>query len=364
MRIGVNALYLIPGGVGGTETYLRALLAALAEIDRVNEYFVFTNRETGKDLVPEQANFHHEPQGVRAVNRPARLLWEQTLLPLAAARRRIEVMFNPGFTSPIVCGRPQVTVFHDLQHKRHPEYFRWFDLPAWNFFLYWSARVARTVLADSDATAADLVRFYGLGGDKVRTVPLGVAPEFLGLAARRRPEPFVLGVSTLHPHKNLEGLLRAFAIFRKERPEYRLVVCGIHGFFTERLRALREELGLGESVAFPGWIPKADLLDLYARAMAFVYPSRFEGFGLPVLEALAAGVPSACSRVEPLDSMAGDAALKFDPGDDAEMAACIERLVSDRELRERLASAGPARAAEFTWRATAERTLAALVEAQ
>jgi glycosyltransferase involved in cell wall biosynthesis len=363
MRIGVNALYLIPGGVGGTETYLRALLAALAEIDSANDYFIFTNRETGPDLVPKQANFHHEPQGVCAVNRVARLLWEQTRLPLAARRLRIDVLFNPGFTSPILCGRPQVTVFHDLQHKRHPGYFRWFDLPAWNFFLYWSARVAHTVLADSNATAADLERFYGLRGTRVRTVPLGVSEDFRALAARRKPELFVLGVSTLHPHKNLDGLLRAFAIFRKTHPEYRLIVCGLHGFFTEQLQTLRTELGLGESVEFPGWIPKADLYDLYARAMAFVYPSRFEGFGLPVLEALAAGVPSACSRVEPIDSLAGDAALKFDPDDPHAIAACIAELVGDLALRERLAVAGPARAAEFTWRATAERTLRAILDA-
>ncbi|MBS1855767.1 MAG: glycosyltransferase family 4 protein [Acidobacteria bacterium] len=362
MRIGVNALYLIPGGVGGTETYLRALLGALAEIDRANEYFVFTNRETGADLVPAAPNFHGEPQAVRAVNRPARLLWEQTRLPAAARRLRLDVMFNPGFTSPLICGRPQATVFHDLQHKRHPEYFRWFDLPAWNFFLYWSVRVARILVAVSAATAADLERYYGVGR-KVRVVPHGVAAEFFAIGARRRPEPFVLAVSTLHPHKNLDGLLRAFAIFRKARPGYRLIVTGLHGFFTEPLRALRDELGLAESVDFPGWIPAADLHDLYARAAAFVYPSRFEGFGMPVLEALAAGVPSACSRVEPLDSLAGEAALKFDPDNIVEMAACLERLVSDDGLRARLADAGPARARGFTWRAAAEHTLAAILEA-
>src|SRR5947209_758428 len=121
MRIGVNALYLIPGRVGGTETYLRALLAALAEIDRFNEYFVFTNRETASDLVPQRPNFTHVPQRVRATSRPARLLWEQTELPRVVRQLRIDVLFNPGFTSPIVCAAPQVTVFHDLQHKRHPE---------------------------------------------------------------------------------------------------------------------------------------------------------------------------------------------------------------------------------------------------
>ena len=105
MRIGVNALYLIPGGVGGTETYLRALLSALAELDPVNDYFVFTNRETGADLVPRQPNFHHEPQGLRAVNRVARLIWEQTLLPLAAARRGIRsVLVYRGRVSGMPAG--------------------------------------------------------------------------------------------------------------------------------------------------------------------------------------------------------------------------------------------------------------------
>jgi glycosyltransferase involved in cell wall biosynthesis len=256
-----------------------------------------------------------------------------------------------------------VTVFHDLQHKRHPEYFRWFDLPFWNFFLYWSAKVARTVIAVSDATAADLRRYYRLPEAKVRTVPHGVAPVFLDIAARRRPEPFVLGVSTLHPHKNLDGLMRAFAFFRARRPEYRLIVCGLHGFFTNELSTLREQLRLTDAVEFPGWIPEPDLLDLYSRAMLFIYPSRFEGFGMPVLEALAAGVPSACSNIEPLNSIAADAALKFDPNNPAAIASCMERLAGDAELRAQLAVAGPRRASQFTWIAAARRTLAALVEA-
>src|SRR6185312_11077402 len=155
-------------------------------------------------------------------SRPRRILWEQSGLPLDGVRRRIDVMFNPGFTAPLLAGCPQVTVFHDLQHKRHPEYFRWFDLPAWEFFLYWSAQVSRVVLADSDATAADLLRYYRLPESKVRVVRLGVDPVFFELARRRKPERFLLAVSTLHPHKNLDGLLRAYAVFRREHPEFRL----------------------------------------------------------------------------------------------------------------------------------------------
>jgi glycosyltransferase involved in cell wall biosynthesis len=189
-----------------------------------------------------------------------------------------------------------------------------------------------------------------------------VDPRFFELAARREPGCFLLAVSTLHPHKNLDGLLRAFAIFRERHPGYRLIVSGIHGFFSAQLHALRESLQLGESVEFPGWIPREDLYDLYRRAAAFLYPSLFEGFGLPVLEALAAGVPTACSSIEPLDSIAGDAALKFDPHDATAIATAMQRLVDDEGLREQLAIAGPRRAAQFDWRSAAELTLAALAE--
>jgi glycosyltransferase involved in cell wall biosynthesis len=362
LRIGVNALYLIPGGVGGTEIYLRGLLRSLAEIDGVNRYFVFTNFETGADLVPKAPNFEHVPQPVRAVFRPGRLAWEQAILPIHAARLKLDVLLNPGFTAPLVCGCPQVTVFHDLQHKRHPEYFRWFDLPFWNFFLFWSAHLSRLLLADSDETASDLGRFYRLPESKIRVVRLGVDDVFFGIAARRRPERFLLTVSTLHPHKNLDRLLRAFALFRENHPEFRLVVSGIHGFASGPLDELRASLGLAETVEFPGWIPREELHDLYARAWAFVYPTQFEGFGLPTLEALAAGVPTACSAIEPVAGIAGEAALQFNPSDVASIAAGMAQISDDADLRRRLALAGPQRAGQFSWRATAEGTLAALVE--
>jgi glycosyltransferase involved in cell wall biosynthesis len=360
MRIGINALYLIPGGVGGTEIYLRGLLQGLAGIDSVNKYFVFTNRETGAALAPKAPNFTAVPQSVRAAFRPGRIFWEQTVLPLAAARLRLDVMLNPGFTAPLLCPCPQVTVFHDLQHKRHPEYFRWFDLPFWNFLLYWSAQVSRRVVAVSDATAADLRKFYRLPDAKIAVVEHGVDAAFFDLARRRRPESMLLAVSTLHPHKNLDGLLRAFAIFRRKRPDFRLVVCGMHGFFTGPLHELRTNLGLGDVVEFPGWIPREDLYELFTRAWAFLYPSLFEGFGMPVLEGLAAGLPTGCSAIEPLASVAGGAALLFDPHDIDAIADAMLRLVEDEPLRARLAEAGPRRAAKFTWESAARKTLAAL----
>jgi glycosyltransferase involved in cell wall biosynthesis len=361
MRIGINALYLIPGGVGGTEIYLRALLRALAAIDTVNRYFVFTNRETGADLIPKAPNFTRMPQGVPGSFRPARLLWEQTALPLAAAHLRLDAMLNPGFTAPFFSPCRQTTVFHDMQHRRHPEYFRWFDLPFWRFCLYWSARRSQRLIAVSDATAADVLEFYPrTPKEKVRVIPHGVDPGFAHVRERRRPEKFLLAASTLHPHKNLDGLLRAFAIFRRAHPEFRLIVCGMHGFFTGPLHDLRGQLGLEEAAEFPGWIPREQVYDLFARAWAFVYPSRFEGFGLPILEALAAGLPMACSDIEPLASLAGGAAVKFDPANPEEIAEALERIVTDDDLRARLAAAGPDQASKYSWETAARATLEAL----
>ncbi len=360
LAIGVNALYLLPGQVGGTEIYLHGLLAALARIDPVNRYVVFLSAEADPRVVPGQSNFRAALQPVRATWRPARILWEQTVLPIEIARERLDVLLNAGFTGPLFCPCPQVTVFHDLQHKRHPEFFRWFDLPFWRFFLYWPAHISKSLLADSTVTAADLGRYYRLPPGKIRVAPLGVEPVFFEIGRRRRPEPFLLTASTLHRHKNVDGLLRAFAAFRRRHPNFRLVICGLHGFHTGPVHALRDALGLDGAVEFPGWIPREDLYDLFARAWAFIYPTRFEGFGLPLVEAMAAGLPTACSAIEPLATMAGDAAVQFDPADPTAIERAMLRVTEDEGLRERLTRAGPLRAADFSWTATARTTLAAL----
>jgi glycosyltransferase involved in cell wall biosynthesis len=366
LRIGVNALCLIPGGVGGTEIYLRCLLAELGEIDNADQYVIFTNRETGADLIPVRPNFRAAPQPVPGAIRPARILWEQCGLPLAVRRHRIDVLFNPGFTAPSLCPCPTVTVFHDLQHKRHPEYFRWFDLPFWRMFLWLSAHRSTLLLAVSEATGADLLRYYRLPKEKIRVVPQGVDKRFFEIGQTRRNDqlqPYLLTVSTLHPHKNLDRLVRAFSEFRRARPEFQLVIAGLRGFHANAVEELVSNLGLQGSVRFTGWIPREDLYSLFLRAHTFIYPTTFEGFGLPVLEALAAGVPTGCSSIEPVSGIAGDAALQFDPEDEAAILNAMVRLTSDTALRARLVDEGPRRAARFSWRKTAEATLEALEHA-
>jgi glycosyltransferase involved in cell wall biosynthesis len=355
LRIGVNALYLIPGGVGGTEIYLRNLLRAAAAVDCVNQWIVFTNRESAADLVPTAPNFTAAPQPVHARNRPWRILWEQTGLPVAAARHRIDVLLNPGFTCPLLAPCPNVTVFHDLQHERHPEYFRWFDLPAWQFLLWAAAHRSRALIAVSEATRADLLRTYGVDAAVVHH---GVEPEVFAIADRRAPQPFILCLSTLHPHKNLERLVRAWA--RLGRTDFRLTIAGMRGFHTARIESLIAELNVGARVRLTGWLPRAEVLELLRTAWAVVQPSTFEGFGMPVLEAMAAGVPLACSDIPPFREIAADLVAMFDPLDEDAVACALARLLDAPP------PTGPARehARGFTWERAARQTIAVLEDAR
>lgn len=363
LRIAINALYLLPGGVGGTEIYIRQLLGALAKVDDRNEYFIFTNRETGSDLAPPGPRFRHLPQPVQAEIRPLRILYEQSSLPAAIEHERVDLVFNPGFTAPKSVTVPAVTVFHDLQHVHHPEYFRKRELPFWNLLLAQSVRSSTKIIAASMATRRDVMEHYHLADDRVVVIPHGVEKKFFEL--NRRPDagdPFLLCVATIDPNKNLETLVRVFAGLRGEFPKLRLVLAGMRGGQTAKVEAMVDQLGLRSCVRITGWIPRSEIFELYERATAFVYPSTFEGFGLPVLEAMAAGVPLACSRIDPLVEIAADSAFFFDPESDQDMAQSIFNLLTDQAQRTQNLEHGKARAAGFTWEESARRTLAVFEE--
>jgi glycosyltransferase involved in cell wall biosynthesis len=360
LRIGVNALYLSPGKVGGTEIYLRNVLQALAELESGHEFFVFRNADSGADLTPDAGAFHDRPLRVSGQNRAARILYEQLWFPVDLRANEIDVLLNAGFTAPLAWSGPMVTVFHDLQYKRHPEYFRWFDLPFWQTLLPASAYRSRKIVVPSNAVRTDIAEFYGFALSRTEVIPHGVESAFAEMVATREDQRFLLSVSTLHPHKNLDGLLRAFRLFQKDG--WQLVIAGLKGFEAARIEALRKELGLEDCVEITGWVPRRDLYELFRTASAFVYPSRFEGFGIPVLEAMSAGLPVACSRIPALVEMAGDAVRYFDPDSVSEMAAALEDITGNQEMRGRLVRAGLERAGGCSWEKSARR-LVEVIEA-
>ena len=228
-----------------------------------------------------------------------------------------------------------------------------------------AARRSDRVIADSRSTRDDLARLLGLDAERIEVIPLGH-----GTVARERPlaepevrtrlslgeRPIALSLSAKRPHKNIAALIDALAqLPATQRPL--LVLPGYATWHERELRERARQAGVSEDVRMPGWISGAELEGLWAVAECFVFPSLYEGFGLPVLEAMARGVPVACSNASSLPEVAGDAALLFDPRDPAAIARALQRLLTDRELRERLRTLGRERARQFTWERTAQLTL-------
>jgi glycosyltransferase involved in cell wall biosynthesis len=375
LRIGVNALYLIPGGVGGTEIYLRNLLGALAEIDRRNEYFVYLNRETDVDLCPRQANFAPVDTGVKATFRPGRLIWEQLRLPSHTRTDKLDVLFSPGFTAPLTGSGRRVTVIHDLQHKRQPQNFGRFELMAWEWCVAQSVKTASTIITVSESSKKDIVEFYGTPREDIRVVPHGVEDDFFGLKKNETygPElltqaglpdsPYLLAVSTVHPHKNWERLIDAYEAVTRQEADLQLVISGLPGKSWEGLKKLIASKGLGGRVHLLGWQPRKTLIGLFKYADSLVFASTFEGFGMPVLEALASGTPVACSDIAPLRELADGCASFFDPHSSDDIAAAIRGLRQDEFQRVKFVNAGLQRSKDSTWRRAAQQTLAIFLEA-
>jgi len=375
LRIGINALYLIPGGVGGTEIYLRNLLAALARIDRRNHYFVYLNRETDAELCPKAANFAPVETGVRASFRAGRLLWEQLRLPLEARKAKLDVLFCPGFTSPSIGRSRRVTVIHDMQHKRQPENFGAIERRAWGFFVGQSIKRSHLLVTVSDNSKADILSSCPIPPDRVRVVRHGVEEAFFGLADNETydksllaeaglPEcRYLLAVSTVHPHKNWGRLLDAFEKVRERDSTLHLAVCGLAGKSWDEVKQRIEGGALSGYVHLLGWQPRNRLIGLFRFAEALVFPSTFEGFGIPVAEALAAELPVACSDIPPLREIADGCATFFDAESAESMSEAICSVLGDKPRRELQKQAGRERAADLSWTRAAEQTLAIFLEA-
>ncbi len=301
-----------------------------------------------------------------------RILWEQTVQPWAVRRLRAEVYHSLAFVTPVWgTDIPQVVTVHDLSFVRFPD-----TLPPWKArYLRWftrlSLRRASRVIAVSESTRQDILRWLALPPDRVVTVPNGVDPHFRPLpradveAWRRRqglPERFVLYVGTLQPRKNLETLLRAYARWREQAPaSWRgvpLVLAGATGWYADTLFRLVDALDLRPWVRFPGYIPAADLVYWYNAATVFVYPSRFEGFGLPVLEAMACGTPVIAAKATSLPEIVGTAGILVPPDDVEGWRQALDKALRDEDMRRILAQAAQERARRFSWERTARETLA------
>ncbi len=363
MHIGLNLIFLVPGETGGMEIAARETIPALVAAAPAGMRFTaFVNRDAGGgpwgELIPKVE------VAVRVANRLEWVRGEQQLLPRLAAREHIDLLHSLASTAPLWGPFKRVVTVHDLMYRRFPDAHTGLRALGMGMLVPLAVRRCDRVIAVSATTKRDIVELLGTPAERIDVVPQGVAAnpavEPLGeaeLRARFRfgERPVLLVLSAKRRHKNLEALLDACALLQ---PRPILVLAGYPTAYEQELRARAAALGIAEDVRWPGWLAPAELEGLWRLTAGFVFPSLYEGFGLPVLEAMARGVAVACSNAGSLAEVAGDAALLFDPREPAAIAAAIAQLLAGGPQIERLRAAGLERAATFTW----ERTAAGILE--
>lgn len=371
LGVAVNAALLSPSGdyrAAGMHRYLSGLLGALARRDDL-ALDVWAPGGRPADGVVEDADrigWHAAPP---AAGRPlARIAWEQTALAASLARTPGRVFHGPAHAMPLACPRLAVVTAHDLSFVRMPAVFPRAQGMYLRAAMRHAARRARAVIAVSAFTKAELLAVYGLPESRVHVVhngveaacrPLPPAEVAAWRAAAGLPERYVLAVGTLQPRKNLRLLLEAWPRLAARLPDAPpLVIAGAPGWGDTDLGGLAARLGVADRVRFPGFIPQAQLPLLYNAAAALALPSRYEGFGLPVAEAMACGCPAVVATGSSLTEVAGDAALHAPPDDAEAWAAALARLLSDDDLAATLRRRGLARAAAMTWERAAAATAA------
>ena len=366
--VAVNAHLLSAGDSyrsAGIAVYVTNLLRGLAALDSDLRYQALLG---DKRLSPTGFDLPVRFSRVSTVRPTVRILWEQCVLPGVLRRLGVDVLHAAAFVGPVLSSCPQVITVHDLSFLRHPEFFRRGNRLYLGTFTGIACRRAAAVIAVSQFTAREAQKLLRVPAARVHTIYHGIDPRFRPLppaavtAFRQKmqlPDRFVLYLGTLEPRKNLTQLVRAFARLRD--PGVHLVLAGGRGWLYEEIFAEVERLGLGARVHFPGFVPAETQALWYNAAEAFAYISHYEGFGFPVAEALACGIPTLATATTSLPEAGGDGVLLIEPDTDtaaaeAAIADGLHRLLTDAPLRAELRQRGLAHAARFTWAETARQT--------
>jgi glycosyltransferase involved in cell wall biosynthesis len=351
MRVGFDGRSL-GSPAGGVRRYASELLLAFGRVAPDLQLTVL-GAPDGVSLPPAARR--------QAVARlaPTNLGWSLVDLPRAVQRLRFDLFHAPAYTAPLRAVHPLVLTIHDVSYERHPEWYPYRRDGLRRWFYRRCALAADCILTDSEFSRAEIQAAYGIQTERIRVVPLGVGAPFIESPAVRSQsadvrEPYLLHVGDLHPRRNLRLLVRAAGRISRRDPLL-LVLAGKDA--GEHPALLQEAGKAGVTIRFTTPENDTELAQLYAGASAFVYPSRYEGFGLPLLEAMACGAPIVAARAASIPEVVGDAGILFEPTDEEDLVAGIRRILNEPALAAGLGQAGRARAAEFTWERTARATL-------
>ncbi len=370
IHIGLNAhlLSLSQSYRGaGISWYIVNLLKNLAEVSP--DFFRYSAFLSDRAFAGQAAslalNFSRLP-----TRRPViRIFWEQFIQPFALRQTNVDLLHALAFVAPLAAPCPFVVTIYDLSFLRYPEAFRPFNRWYLSNFTAHTVKRARAVITISESTRRDVINFLDVPPERVHPIYCGVDHNFRPLPdsevaafriAHNLPDTFMLYLGTLEPRKNVDGLIRAYASYRKrDSSAPPLIVAGGKGWYYDKIFELVETLNLTESVRFPGYIPQELLPLWYNAATLYVYPSHFEGFGLPVLEAMACGTPVITSTASSLPEITGTdgVACLVEPSDSSALASAMAEVMSRPDLQVNMAERGITRAANFRWKKTARETV-------
>lgn len=359
MRFSVDA-HAIGQHLTGNETYIRNLLNCFAALDREADFVTYISRADAFDDVPERFHKRHV-----AINPFVRLGID---LPRRLRQDRPNLL-HVQYTAPVFCPVPVIVSVHDVSFLEHPEYFTPFRALQLKLTVHRTVKSAARVLTPSEFSKRRILEAYGMAEEKVVVLPNGVCSSFRPISrevAQRFAQsslglsvPFVLTVGDLQPRKNHATLIRAFERLVREYPQlpHHLVVVGKETWHAAAVRAAAKKSSVADRIHFTGFVTDDDLLKLYGACDMFIYPSFYEGFGLPILEAMACGRAVACSNTSAMPEVADSAALLFDPHSVDDILFSMRDLLLNPELRSRMERLGAQRAPMFSWEKTAAQTL-------
>jgi glycosyltransferase involved in cell wall biosynthesis len=359
MRFAVDA-HAIGRHLTGNEVYIRSLLHSFAEIDRRSEYFAYVSETGAERWVPERFQVRHV-----SANPYARLGWGLSRLIRADRPDLIHVQY----TAPLLTNTPTIVTVHDVSFIEHPEYFTPLRRAQLRLTVAMTVKRAARILTVSEFSRDAILRAYDIPAEKISVIPNAANPVFrvIGreraqLAVRNRlhfDAPFILSVGDLQPRKNQIGLIAAFSKLLTDCPQlkHHLVLTGKETWFTPKVLEAARDSGFAARIHFTGFVSDPDLLELYNACDCFAFPSFYEGFGLPILEAMACGRAVACSNTSAMPEVADGAGLLFDPYRTEEITRALKDILLDAELRGRMERLGQQRASTFTWKKSARATL-------
>lgn len=341
MKIGINILYLIPGKIGGTETYARELIPHLA---KDNQLILFCGKETGSTF-KVSANIKIVSLPFYSSNRILRLLSEQILLPILCSSYKVDTLFSLGYSAPVLHPCPSVVTIHDLNWYYHPEDFNVFSRHIWRVLTISSARYSDYVITDSQSSAKSIINVLKINKSKVLSI-LHATPSKVSVVKKTTQTQYIFTVLSNHPHKNIETLLNVFTTVSKTYKNLELIVCGLGKQSKSESR-----------IKYLGYISREELASLYSNATVFVFPSAYEGFGYPVLEAMSYGAPVVSSNAYSLAEVVGKGGALVNPYDVDAYVKEISNIIDNNVYRNKLIARGKIRANELKWNITSIQTL-------